>query len=139
MKKYILLILISFFVGTTIQAQSFQLIVNNANSASSISKSNASAFFLKKKTKWADGTKVAAIDLSSKSSVRANFSKAVHNKSTSQIRAFWQQSVFSGKATPLKELGSDAAVITFVKGNRGAIGYISSSTNTNGVKVLNIK
>ena len=138
MKKYIFLFIACFITNVVIQAQSFQVIVNSSNSTSSLSRSDASAFFLKKKTKWADNSKVNPVDLSSKSSVRTDFSKNVHKKSTSQIRAFWQQSVFSGKATPPREMEDDAAAISFVKSNKGAIAYISSNTKAGGVKVITI-
>jgi len=126
-------------ISSAVQAQSFQLIVNNSNSISSISRTDASAYFLKKKKKWADNTKVTPVDLSSKSTVRTGFSKSVHKKSTSQVRAFWQQSVFAGKATPPREMKNDAAAISYVKANKGAIAYISSNTKATGVKVIAIK
>ncbi|MDF1547889.1 MAG: hypothetical protein P1P88_08695 [Bacteroidales bacterium] len=138
MKKIIILAIALFIYGMTINAQSFKIIVNNANPVSSVSKADASAFFLKKKAKWANNAVVIPVDLSSKSSVRADFSEVIHKKSVSQVRAFWQQSVFAGKETPPQEMKDDNAVIDFVKANEGAIGYVSSSTATSGVKVLTL-
>lgn len=136
--RYIIIITTLFVFTSFSYAQNYQIIINISNSTSSLSRTDISAFLLKKKTKWADNTKVAPVDLSSKSSVRGDFSKAIHKKSTSQVRAFWQQSVFSGKATPPREMKDDAAVIAFVKSNKGAIGYISASTAADGVKVISV-
>ena len=137
MKKYIVLLIIVFAVVTA-QAQ-YKVIVNNSNTVSSLTKSEVSNYLLKKRTKWRSGTSIAPVDLSSKSSVRATFSKAVHRKTTAQVRAFWQQSVFSGKATPPREMKSDTEVVKFVKTNKGAIGYVSAGANTTGVKVISVK
>ncbi len=138
MKKYIITFIIAIFAITLSQAQ-YKVIVNNANSTTTITKSQVSNYLLKKRTKWASGTSIAPVDLSSKSSVRKSFSKAVHRKTTAQVRAFWQQSVFSGKATPPREMKSDAEVVKFVKTNKGAIGYVSAGANTAGVKVISVK
>ncbi len=122
-----------------VSAQEYTVIVNNSNTVSSLTKKQVSQYLLKQKTKWADKTKVQPIDLNSKSAVRKVFSKAVHKKSIGQVRAFWQQSVFSGKASPPSEKANDAAIIAYVKTHKGAIGYISAKTKANGVKTVNVK
>ncbi len=86
-----------------------------------------------------DNVEVAPVDLSSKSSVREDFTKDIHGKTVAQIRAFWQQSVFSGKETPPREMENDDKVLEFVKANKGAIGYVSAGANTAGVKVITVK
>ena len=137
MKKYIILLIIVFAVAT-VQAQ-YKVIVNNSNTITSLTKAEASNYLLKKRTKWKSGVKVTPVDLSSKSSIRASFTKAVHRKTTAQVRAFWQQSVFSGKATPPREMKSNAEVVKFVKANKGGIGYVSAGASTAGVKVISVK
>lgn len=137
MKRYLLIIIFSVF-ASSVFAQGYKVIVNSANNKTSFTKKEVSDYFLKKKKRWTDKTSIIPVDLSSKSSVRAAFSKTVHKKSTSQVRAYWQQIVFSGRATPPREFANDKAVIAFVKANKGAIGYISSGTSSSGVKVITI-
>lgn len=143
MKKIykIILVVIIFIVSsiTYISAQEFKVIVNSANPVSSLTQKQVSDYFLKKKTKWSDGTTVKPVDLSSKSSVRKSFSQKIHKKSTGQVRAYWQQLVFSGKASPPNEMKDDNAVISYIKTHKGAIGYISAGTKAEGVKKLVIK
>ena len=136
--KKILFILMAGFLTLSVSAQSYKIIVNNANSTTSISKKDASNFFMKKTSKWADGTKLAPVDQKAGSSVRNEFTRSVHAKNVSAVKSYWQQAIFSGKGTPPAELVTDAAVIEFVKGNSGAIGYVSSGANTDGVKVISI-
>ena len=115
------------------------MIVNNSNTTTSLTKKQVSDFLLKKKTRWADKTKVLPVDLGSKSAIRSVFTKQIHKKNVNQVRSFWQQSVFSGKASPPSEKTNDMAIINYVKAHKGAIGYISSKTKTTGVKTVTIK
>jgi len=139
MKKIFLSTILLTVIGLLhINAQSYKVIVNSSNTITSLSKADVSAYLLKKKTKWENGTKVQPVDLTKKSSVRANFSKEVVKKSVPQVQAYWQQAVFAGKGTPPRELQSDSEIINFVKNNPGAIGYVSSSANTSGVTVVTV-
>lgn len=53
-----------------------------------------------------------------------------------EIRIYYQGLVFTGKGSMPKELHSDAEVVAYVSGRSGAIGYVSSESDTVGVKVL---
>ena len=139
MKKYIVLVVVALLVvNVQLNAQTYRIIVNNSNSITSLSKTEVSNFFLKKRIQWSNGTEVVPVDLNARSPVRETFSKDIHNKTTAQVRAFWQQSVFSGKATPPVEMDNDDKVIEFVKANPGAIGYVSATANVQGVKVITV-
>jgi len=139
MKKIFILVVI-LIISTTfeISAQSFKVIINKSNSASSLSAKEVSSIFLKKLKKWDDGTAIIPVDLNANSAVRVNFSKSVHKKSVGAIRSYWQQAIFSGAGTAPMEKGSDADVVAFVKSNPGAIGYVSVGANVSGVKVLKV-
>ena len=142
MKLIFRILLICIFTsGLTIYAngQSFKVIVNSLNSINLLTKKQVSNFLLKKTTRWSNNTKVQPVDLSSHSEVRKIFSKTIHQKSIVQVRSFWQQSVFSGKASPPPEIKNDNTVINYVKTHNGAIGYVSANTNTNEVKTITVK
>ena len=120
-------------------AADFQLVANNGVSTSSLTKSAASAIFLKKTLKWDDGTPIVVADQNDKSPVRDAFTTFVHGKSVAAIKSFWQQQIFSGRDVPPVEQASDAAVLAFVRSTPGAVGYISAKTPATGVKVLEVK
>src|SRR5690349_22742316 len=101
----------------TAAAQGYQVIVNAANSASTLPKGEVAALFLKQVTTWPDGTPVAVVDLTDKSTVRAAFSKEVLGRSATAVRSYWQQQVFGGRAVPPTQRASDAEVIAFVREN----------------------
>jgi len=121
-----------------LHAQSFKVVVDSGNPITSLTRSEASDLFLKKKTKWVNGTTVFPVDLISGSKVREDFSQQIHGKGVATIRAFWKQAVSSGKVSAPPEKANDAEVIDFIKKNPGAIGYVSSTTNSAGLKVVKI-
>jgi len=140
MKRIYLIISALLFVGLfSANSQSYKIIVNQSNSIGSISIKEASDLFLKKKTKWANGSPVLPVDLSASSKVRSDLSQYIHKKNTSAIRSYWQQAAFSGTASAPPEKASDNEVIEYVKKNPGAIGYVSESATTTGVNIVSIK
>ena len=129
------LVCLSLGSASTARAQEYTVIVNEANPVAAMPASEIAQLFLKKKTKWPSGVAVAPVDQSS-GRIRAAFSQEVLGRDVSAVRAYWQQQIFSGRSTAPDEKPSDAAVIAFVKENLGAIGYVSSTAPTTGVKVL---
>ena len=116
----------------------YQVVIHVDNPSTSLEKDQVSNFLLKKKSRWADGTSVAPVDLASDSSVRAAMSEDIHGRSVSSIKNYWQRQIFSGRNIPPPELDSDAAVLDYVRSNRGAIGYVSSASSPSGVKVVRV-
>ncbi len=60
------------------------------------------------------------------------------NRDSDALRNYYEDLVFTGKGTLPEELNSDAEVIAYVANKRDAIGYVSGSAETKGVKVLTI-
>src|SRR5215217_1220273 len=120
-------------------AQGYQVIVNAANSASTLPRGEVAALFLKQVTTWPDGAPVAVVDLNDKFSVRAAFSREVLGRSASAIRSYWQQQVFGGRAVPPTQRANDAEVVAYVRENPNAIGYVAPSTPLGqGIRTLTI-
>ena len=142
MKKLIVLsaALGMLFVGTLdpAQAQSYKVIVNSSNAVSSMPRSQVAKLFLKKTTRWSDGSSVAPVDLPKSSPVRAAFSEDVLGKSVLAVDSLWRKNIFSGRAVPPLEKGSDSDVIAYVSQHPGAVGYVSSAASLGGVKELTV-
>src|SRR4051812_5510026 len=121
-------------------AEPFVVIVNADNPVAGVTASELSNLFLKKVSQWNGGLAALPVDLSESSPVRESFSRQVHHKGTSAVKAYWQQQIFSGRNVPPPEKGSVRDVVEFVKANRGAVGYVPSGTDLPaGVKVLDVK
>jgi ABC-type phosphate transport system substrate-binding protein len=119
------------------QAKSYKVIVNPSNPVSSMSREELSRIFLKKTTKFSDGRGASPVDLPPNSSTRENFSKNTHGKSPSAVDAYWQQLIFSGRDIPPPQK-SESGALEFVRSNENGIGYVSTGTDTAGVKVISV-
>lgn len=126
-------------VASTARAQDFKVIVNAANSSTSMSTDEVARIFLKQSTKLATGVAAAPVDLAKGSTVRAAFSKTVLGRPVPAIESYWQQQIFSGKDVPPATKAGDDEVIAFVKANPGGIGYVSAGAAVSGVKVVELK
>ncbi len=116
----------------------YVVIVHPDNPAKSVSKKKVSRLLLKELSKWDTGQAARPVDLDSTSDTRRDFSKDVHGRSVSSIKNYWQRQIFSGRAVPPPEVTNDLAVISHVKSNPGAIGYVSAAARLDGVKVLDL-
>ena len=139
--RYVLIILVASITtlfARSSEAQGYKIVVNPGNSVSSLSKAQLAQLFLKKTTKWDDGTVVAPVDLGEKSGVREAFSTDVHDKPVSAVKVYWQKQVFAGREVPPPTEKGDSDVLSYVKSNKGAVGYVSEDASTDGVKVVKV-
>ena len=120
---------------------SYKVIVNAANPTSVISREQLSKFFLKKLTKWDNGKEVHPLDLRDNSKVRKAFTKEIHRKAVWNIRAYWQNQIFTGRKIPPPKITNEKDVLTLIEKDPWAIGYVSASLpiDSSRVKVLTIK
>jgi TonB family protein len=127
--------IISLCAASPARAQdSFKVIVNQANPVASLPKTKLAQYFLDRAT-WDDGTPVAAVDLPATSPVREVFSRELLGQSVTAASAKWRT---SGHGDPPPTMATDREVLAFVRLKPGAIGYVASSTETGGVKVLSV-
>ncbi len=112
------------------------VVVNPKSAAASMTADQVAGIFLGKTSTLPSGATAAAADQAEGSAVREQFYTKVAGKQAAQVKAAWSRLVFSGKATPPKELGSSAEVKKFVAANPDAIGYIEKSAVDASVKVV---
>jgi hypothetical protein len=123
----------------TTQAAPYKVIVNASNPVSWVKKSELAAMFLKKADSWPTGALVVPVDQTERAAVRQSFSRDVIGKPPAAVKSYWNQLVFSGRTVPPPEKLTDEEVILFVKSTPSAVGYISATTKTKGVKVLTVR
>ena len=111
------------------------VIVNPAN-ANTLSDSDISRAFLGKLKTFSDGQAINAVNSKANGQARVEFEKMVLKKSPAQVKAYWSKRLFTGKGKPLKELASDADVLSFVASTPNAIGYVDASQVNDSVKVI---
>jgi ABC-type phosphate transport system substrate-binding protein len=134
-----MVVLVVGLVGVGAAAQRYKVIVNPKVAVSNLSRAEVSQFFMKKVTKWRDGAPVVPIDQTLGSDVREAFSHDVHGRGASAVDAYWQKQIFSGRDVPPVTKANDGDVTAYVRANAGAIGYVSATADTSGVKVLEVE
>jgi ABC-type phosphate transport system substrate-binding protein len=104
------------------------VIVNNANPVESLSLGELKKLFLGDRSRWDTGKAVAPVMLGPGAPERTVFLKIVCGMNDADLGKYFLQAAFTGKsATPPKEVGSAAAVKSFVAGSPGAIGFVKAS------------
>lgn len=112
------------------------VIVSSNNPNTTIDQSTVSKIFLGKSKSFPDGTQAVPVDQDDGSAARDTFNSTVLGKSSSQLKSYWSRLIFTGKGTPPKQSGNDAAVKKLVADNPNIIGYVDSSAVDGSVKVV---
>jgi ABC-type phosphate transport system substrate-binding protein len=125
--------------GTTGAQPNYQVIVHGNTPGVQIKRDMVRAIFLGELTRWTDGTPVRAVDQSLRSPIRASFCEGALGQTPSALNAYWTQRVMTGRVTPPPVKSGDDEVVTFVRNNPGAIGYVAAGASApDGVKILKI-
>ena len=127
-------LLISMAASITFAETSVIISVNNPNTT--LDQTTISKIFLGKAKSFPDGSQAVPVDQDDKSAVRESFNTDILGKSDSQLKSYWSRLIFTGKGTPPKQSGDDAAVKELVAKNPNIIGYIDSSAVDASVQVV---
>lgn len=69
-----------------------------------------------------------AVNLQESDETRARFEQEILGRNADQLRAHWSRLQFTGRATPLREVNNDEAVLRHVRNSEHAVGYISDAS-----------
>ena len=137
MKKSIRLLAATLMLGlASVTWAEVAVIVHPSAGVDSLTEDDVSRLFLGKSKSFPSGSAAVPINQSEGSAARDKFNEGVCKKNASQYKAYWSQLVFTGKGTPPKDAGDDAAVKALVAANPTMIGYIDSSAVDASVKVV---
>ena len=120
-------------------AEDFVVIVNKLNPVETLSKSDVKKYFFKDLALWPNGSKVVSVDYKDASALAKNFSMDILGIGLEEKNRKMISNVFSGRSTPPEQKDSEDEVIATVAANKGAIGYVSVSSDTSKVKVIQLK
>jgi hypothetical protein len=113
------------------------VIVNSANRTSTMRREQVAKIFLRQLATWEGGAEILPVDQIERSSARIAFARDVQLETVKALKVYWQQRIFSGDESPPPERVTDSDVLTYVRSNSGAIGYVLEGTDLGtGVKAL---
>jgi ABC-type phosphate transport system substrate-binding protein len=113
------------------------VVVNAANPTNALPRAKVAQIFLRQTGEWENGTEILPVDQIERSPAHIAFVRTVLGQSVSTLRRYWQERIFSGNESPPPDRVTDADVLTYVRSNSGAIGYVAAGTDLGtGIKVL---
>jgi len=137
MSKKVVLFLLCFSWAVFYVFPDVLIIANPGTELSSLKKKDIKDIFTGKRTRW-NGSGKITIAILENLDVHKEFLWEFVRKTPSQFRNYWRRKVFTGEGMLPKSFGSEAELIDFVAGTKGAVGYISSPAKKP-VKVIEIK
>lgn len=112
------------------------VVMSSKSDVSSLSKAQVAQIFMAKTDALPNGRVAKPIDQAEGAAVRNEFYDKVADKSAAQMKAYWSQLTFTGKAQPPRKVSGDAAVKAALGDNPAAVGYISDAAVDGSVKVV---
>ena len=112
------------------------VVVVSANSpVTSLTAAQASQIFLAKSVTLPGGGAATPIDIAS-GPVRDEFYTKVTGKDAAQLKSYWAQLTFTGKAKPFRQAPSAAEAKKLIAASPSAIGYLAPTDVDSSVRVV---
>lgn len=136
MKTLLNSLLITLVVLVNSALAEVAVIVHPSSGVTALTEDEVSRLFLGKAKSFPGGGQAVPVNQNEGLPARDKFNEAVCKKNASQYKAYWSQLVFTGKGTPPKDSGDDAAVKALVAANPTMISYIDAAAVDASVKVV---
>jgi hypothetical protein len=130
-----LLIAVSF--GTLALATDFKLIANPEVGITSVSVDELRSVYLQTSRSLKKGAHVEPV-MQKVGQVHAAFTAEILIMTPSALWTYYRQLVLTGTGSMPRIVDGDDMVVAYVKKTKGAIGYVTKETTTEGVSVLSI-
>ncbi len=115
------------------------LIIAHKNTpVSRISPDALADIYSNSKTKWSNGDKIFVVMLK-RGAVHEAFVHGLLGTTSKKLIAIWKRVIFTGVGTPPKIVRTEAEMLDYVANKKGSIGYISSKSVNNEVRVLSLR
>jgi ABC-type phosphate transport system substrate-binding protein len=116
------------------------LVVNSTNVTSTLQRAHIAQIFMRQMVVWTNGSEILPVDQIDRAPAHITFVRTVMLQTEGAIKRYWQERIFTGSDSPPPYRVTDADVLTYVRSNAGAIGYVTEGTDLgSGVKVMEIR
>jgi TonB family protein len=124
-----------FAIASPSHASDIKVIANSSVRADTISAAELKRIFLKEKISLADGTHVEPV-FEKGGLIHETFLQEYLGVSDDDLQNYYRTLLFTGRGSIPKAFASDAKVVAYVARTRGSIGYVSNTSNAEGVNTL---
>lgn len=133
MRDLIRVLIFTGLMSSTTVAAELVVIVNAESGVESLDNSDLVNIFMGRYQKLPSGITAFPVDLNGE---RQGFYKILVDKTLPEINSYWARLVFSGRASPPRQVHDAKEVVEIVSSNRGAIGYVDRALVTSGVTIV---
>ncbi len=136
--KWIIATLIIWSWITAALCGDYVVIVNNNNPLSSVSAADLKRLYTGKLDNI-DNNSVVPVNMSLDNPAAISFLKEVVGMESADYKSFWlAQQIRGGSSAPVVKK-NEADMLSFIKENANAVGYLPKETAPDGVKVITVK
>jgi len=136
--KWIIATLIIWSWITAALCGDYVVIVNNNNPLSSVSAADLKRLYTGKLDNI-DNNSVVPVNMSLDNPAAISFLKEVVGMESADYKSFWlAQQIRGGSSAPVVKK-NEADMLSFIKENANAVGYLPKGTAPDGVKVITVK
>ncbi|MBV2210112.1 MAG: phosphate ABC transporter substrate-binding protein [Thermomonas sp.] len=129
-------LLLSLFAASAVAQAGVVVVMSSKSDVSALTKTQVAQIYMAKSDALPNGRVAKPIDQADGAAVRNEFYSKVAEKDAAQMKAYWSQLTFTGKAQPPRKVSGDAAVKAALADNPAAVGYISDGAVDGSVKVV---
>ncbi|TGD75291.1 hypothetical protein E4634_04675 [Mangrovimicrobium sediminis] len=109
------------------------VIANPESGVTELSQNEVINIYMGRYQKLSSGVIAFPVDLAD---ARERFYKRLVDKTIAEINSYWARLVFTGRASPPRQMGSREEVLETVASNRGALGYLDESEVSGNVLIV---
>lgn len=125
------------FPGPTL-ADDLVIIGNRSVPVSEMSQTDIQNIYLGKTKVWDNGMKVVVVALGD-GDVSDRFLKNYVKKNSNTFNMYWKKQVFTGGGKPPASFDKEKDLVEYVSTTKGAVGYVSSQSVSDNVKIILVK
>lgn len=129
------LLLVAAFLAGRAAALDTPLVViaNRTSGVEALSREDVINIFMGRYSKLPSGLTALPVDDRKEN---AGFYRLLVDKGLPEIRSYWARLVFSGRASPPRQVQGAQEVLEIVANNKGALGYVGRAEVTDDVRVV---
>ena len=132
----LLYVILSFFISTPASSQQIKIVGHLDGPPAQLDSKELRSIFKAQKQWWDNDTKISIVLLKSSVPISGTIADKVFAMTKNEVKTYWIQIVFRGKAATPKHLDSEGAVVDYVASTPGAIGVVSADTDIGSLKII---
>jgi ABC-type phosphate transport system substrate-binding protein len=138
LKYLIIIVLIFSHLFTKAQNETLIVISNKKGAPEEMKMTELKSIMMGERQRWKDGNKIKIALMKPNTPTGTSTCKKVYDMNVDEVKKFWLQLVFQGKALAPDFFNSEAELKAFVSQNEGAIGIIEIPGDSPDVQVVSI-